>query len=61
MENRQKHFNYQKSQGIEQHNKRKKKQTCSYYHQKYMPISGKEKFLKYVEAMEVGLFFTCAV
>ena len=26
-----------------------------------MPISGKEKFLKYVEVMEVGLFFTCVV
>ena len=40
MENRQRSFNYQKSHGINQHDKRKKKQVFSYYHKKAnLPVS----------------------
>ena len=44
MENRQRHVNYQKSQGIEQHNKRKKNKRAATIIKKICPYRARKNF-----------------
>ena len=61
MKIREKHFNYQKSQGTEQNNKRKEIDVLLLSQKKNIPISSKEKLSKSVELIKVVLSFLYVV
>ena len=64
VENRRRHFNYQKFWGTVQHDKQKKKQICSYYCKKaIMFTTNKQKYqnLKSLSKMGRSSYMLCAI